>query len=279
MSTIFEQTAIDAVRDYWNARPCNIRHSLKPIGERDYYLEVRQRKHFIEPHIPGFAEFAKWKGKRVLEVGCGLGTASFCFAEAGAEMTSVDLSSKSLEIAEQGARALGLGDRITFAVADAEHIAETLPHAHYDLIYSFGVIHHTPHPDAALAQIRKLVKLGGTLKVMVYHRYSWKVLWLIMTEGKGRFWRADEIIARNSEAQTGCPVTYSYSRSSAREWVERHGFKVEDIYVDHVFPYRIPDYVQYRYVKTWYFRILPKPLFRAFERIFGWHLMVTAKAV
>jgi hypothetical protein len=113
---------------------------------------------------------------------------------------------------------------------------------------------------------------------MVYHRYSWKVLWLILTEGKGAFWKADEIIARNSEAQTGCPVTYSYSRTSGREWVERHGFKVESVSVDHVFPYRIPDYVQFRYVRNWYFRIMPNWLFRAFERVFGWHLLITARA-
>jgi SAM-dependent methyltransferase len=165
-----------------------------------------------------------------------------------------------------------------FVACDAEHLSEKLPHGHYDLVYSFGVLHHTPHPDAALSEIRKLVKPGGTLKVMVYHRYSWKVLWAIATYGKCAFWRADEIIARHSEAQTGCPVTYSYSRRTARDWVERHGFTVEDIYVDHVFPYRIPDYVQYRYVRNWYFRIMPKSVFRAFERVFGWHLMITARA-
>ena len=61
--------------------------------------------------------------------------------------------------------------------------------------------------------------------------------------------------------------------------VERNGFKVTDVHVDHVFPYRIPDYVEYRYVKEPYFRWMPEPLFRAFERRFGWHLLVTAEAV
>ncbi len=61
--------SIADVRHYWDARPCNIRHSTKPVGSREYFDEVEARKYFVEPHIPGFAEFERWKGKRVLEVG------------------------------------------------------------------------------------------------------------------------------------------------------------------------------------------------------------------
>jgi SAM-dependent methyltransferase len=151
--------------------------------------------------------------------------------------------------------------------------------AQYDLIYSFGVIHHTPRPERALAEMRTLLAPGGTLKVMVYHRHSWKVLWILAGEGRGRFWQANELIAKYSEAQTGCPVTYSYSRGEARELVEGNGFRVEQLAVDHVFPYRISDYVEYRYVKEPYFRWMPDSLFRSFERRFGWHLLITAQAV
>jgi hypothetical protein len=113
---------------------------------------------------------------------------------------------------------------------------------------------------------------------MVYHRRSWKVFWIVVAPGKGRFWKTDDLVAEHSEAETGCPVTFSYTRSEARELVERSGFRVRDLHVDHVFPYRIRDYVQYRYVKEPYFRWVPEPVFRAFERRFGWHLLVTADA-
>jgi hypothetical protein len=86
----------------------------------------------------------------------------------------------------------------------------------------------------------------------------------------------DEFVARHSEAQTGCPVTYTYSRRQARQLLERLGFRVVESWVDHIFPYRIPDYVKYRYVKVWYFRWMPRPLFRWLERCLGWHLCVTA---
>jgi 2-polyprenyl-3-methyl-5-hydroxy-6-metoxy-1,4-benzoquinol methylase len=271
--------SIADVRRYWDDRPCNIRHSPKPIGSREYFDEVEARKYFVEPHIPGFAEFERWKGKRVLEVGCGIGTDSINFARAGAELTAVDLSGESLQVAKQRATVMGVEDRIEFVQANAEELTSAVSGGEYDLIYSFGVIHHTPRPEAALAEMRKLAAPGGTLKVMVYHRRSWKVLWILAAEGHGRFWDADELITKYSEAQTGCPVTYSYSRSEGRELVEPARFQVTEVSVDHVFPYRVRDYVEYRYVKEPYFRWMPEPLFRAFERRFGWHLMITARAV
>jgi ubiquinone/menaquinone biosynthesis C-methylase UbiE len=270
--------SITDVQQYWDARPCNIRHSTKPVGSKEYFDEVEARKYLVEPHIPGFVEFERWEGKRVLEVGCGIGTDSINFARAGAELTAVELSSESLRIAEQRADVMGVADRIQFVQANAEELTATLTDEEYDLVYSFGVIHHTPRPERALAEMRSLAAPGGTLKLMIYHRRSWKVFWIVAGQGHGRFWQTDELVAEHSEAQTGCPVTFSYTRSEARELVENSGFRVQDLRVDHVFPYRIRDYVQYRYVKEPYFRWMPEPLFRAFERRFGWHLLVTAEA-
>jgi len=271
--------SIADVRRYWDDRPCNIRHSPKPIGSREYFDEVEARKYFVEPHIPRFAEFERWSGKRVLEVGCGIGTDSINFARAGAQLTAVDLSGESLRIARERASVMGVEDRIEFVQANAEELTSAVSGGEYDLIYSFGVIHHTPRPEAALAEMRRLAAPGGTLKLMVYHRDSWKVLWILAAEGHGRFWNAAELIAKYSEAQTGCPVTYSYSRRQGRELVEQGGFQVSELSVDHVFPYRVRDYVEYRYVKEPYFRWMPEPLFRAFERRFGWHLLITAQAI
>ena len=275
--TSIEKT-IESVQEYWDARPCNIRHSPKPVGSKEYFDEVEARKYLVEPHIPGFAEFDRWRGKRVLEVGCGIGTDSINFARAGALLTAVDLSAESLRIAKERAEMMDVADRIDFRQANAEELTSVVDDGPYDLVYSFGVIHHTPHPETALAEIRKVTAPGGTLKLMVYHRRSWKAFWILALQERGRFWRADELIAKHSEAQTGCPVTFTYTRAEGRELVERNGFEVTDLHVDHVFPYRIRDYVEYRYVKEPYFRWMPQPLFRAFERRFGWHLLITGRA-
>jgi ubiquinone/menaquinone biosynthesis C-methylase UbiE len=272
------EKSITDVQRYWDARPCNIRHSTKPVGSKEYFDEVEARKYLVEPHIPAFAEFDRWRGKRVLEVGCGIGTDSMNFARAGADLTAVELSGESLRIAAQRAEVMGVADRIRFVEANAEELTSVLDDEPFDLVYSFGVIHHTPHPDRALAEMRALTAPGGTLKLMVYHRRSWKVFWIVVAQGKGRFWKTDELVAEYSEAQTGCPVTFAYTRPEGRELVEQAGYKVKDLHVDHVFPYRVRDYVEYRYVREPYFRWMPEPLFRAFERRFGWHLLVTAEA-
>lgn len=269
------QKNIDEVQSYWNARPCNIRHSPKEFGSKEYFDEVEARKYLVEPHIPEFAEFQKWKGKKVLEIGCGIGTDTINFARAGAKVTAVDLSDKSLEVAKTRATVYGLLDKITFFHANAEELSRVVPVETYDLVYSFGVIHHTPEPENAINEIRKYMDSKSTLKIMVYNRFSWKVLWILLRFGKGMFWKIDQLIAKYSEAQTGCPVTYSYSVRTIHQLLS--GFKVGKIMVDHIFPYDIEEYKCYRYKKVWYFRILTKPVFRWLERRFGWHLCATAK--
>ena len=274
----FADMEIARVRDYWNDRPCNIRHSTAPVGTKEYFDEVEARKYFVEYHIPGFADFERWRGKKVLEIGCGIGTDTINFARAGAEVTTVDLSEKSMELARKRAAVFGVQERIRFCPGNAEQLSAFVHPERYDLIYSFGVIHHTPNPDAVLEQLRKYSGPGTTVKIMVYHRRSWKVAWIVATEGKGRFWKLQDVVAKNSEAQTGCPVTYTYTRREGRRLLEKHGFRAMDVRVEHIFPYRIPDYVKYRYVKEWYFRWMPGPFFRFLERRFGWHLLLTAQS-
>jgi hypothetical protein len=119
---------------------------------------------------------------------------------------------------------------------------------------------------------------SSTIKIMVYHRYAWKAFWILVTYGKGQFWRMAELVARHSEAETGCPVTYTYTPSEVGDLLKCYGFQVKEIWVDHIFPYHIPDYVQFRYVKVWYFRWMPEFLFHWLEQRLGWHLCVTARA-
>ena len=273
----FRQVAIEQVRDFWNRQPCNIRHSPKAVGTREYLDEVEARKYFVEPHIPSFAQFERWGGKAVLEIGCGIGTDTINFARHGAEVTAVELSERSLEIARVRAEVYGLQDRIRFYCGNAEELSQFVPVSPYDLVYSFGVIHHTPHPERVLEELRSYVRPGSTVKVMLYHRYAWKVLWILLTYGKGQLWRLTELVAQYSEAQTGCPVTYTYSRRQASDLLRRYGFAVTEMWVDHIFPYRIPDYLHYRYIKAWYLRWIPQPVFRLLERHLGWHLCVTAQ--
>src|SRR4029077_17454040 len=118
----FTEVEIARVRDYWNERPCNIHHSTAPVGTKEYFDQVEWRKYMVEYHIPGFADFERWRGKKVLEIGCGIGTDTMNFARHGAQVTSVDLSEKSIALAKQRAQVFGLEDRIRFIQANAEHL-------------------------------------------------------------------------------------------------------------------------------------------------------------
>ena len=266
---------VQDVQRYWDARPCNLRHSTAEVGSRQYFDEVEARKYFVEPHIPAFAEFATWKGRKVLEIGCGLGTDSINFARAGADLTILELSQASLDLCKKRFEVMGL--TATFYQGDAERLDEIVPRQHFDLVYSFGVIHHTPRPEQVIAHIRAhYMGPESELRLMLYSKWCWKTFWIVASYGKGAFWKAPELIATHSEAQTGCPVTYTYTRTSLRRWLEATGFAVDDMFVDHIFPYRVADYVKYRYVKEFPFNVLPAPAMRALERRLGWHLCVTA---
>jgi len=271
---IFNKVSIEEVKEYWDARPCNIRHSKSPVGTRQYFDEVEKRKYFVEPHIPEFADFKKWAGKKVLEIGCGIGTDTINFARAGAQVSAIELSEKSLDLIRQRAKIYGLEDRIKLYCINAEELSKIVKVEPYDLIYSFGVIHHTPSPEKLIEEIEKYTKPGSVLKIMVYYRYSWKAFWILINYGKGAFWKLKELIAKHSEAQTGSPITYTYSKGEAKELLKN--FKIIKISVDHIFPYKISDYVKHKYTKVWYFSFLPKFFFRLLEKYFGWHLLITA---
>jgi len=277
---------IDQVKDYWDDRPCNIRHGQTSIDDDplQYSREVTARKLRVEPHIFTFTTPQDLDGKHVLDLGCGIGTQSIMFVVWGAAAVSaVDVSQESIKIAkircaaedEIHRAAYGRDMALRFYQQDIEDLPSLWSNT-FDMVYSFGVIHHTPHPQRAIKEAFRVLKPGGEFRLMVYNRLSWKAFWIIMTYGKGRFWRWKELIPRYSEAQTGCPITWTYTPGEIRELLTTAGFVVDSIQKDHIFPYRIKDYIQHRYVKEWYWRLLPKPVFRWLERRLGWHLLVKA---
>lgn len=99
---------IEKVEKFWDARPCNIRHSKKPFGSKEYFDEVETKKYFVEPHILDFANFKSVTNKKVLEIGCGIGTDATNFARNGAIYTGVELSNESLQVVKKDLKFLGL---------------------------------------------------------------------------------------------------------------------------------------------------------------------------
>lgn len=159
----------EAVRAFWQEHPCGTKFSDAEMGTREFFERVERHRYEKEWHIPQAAEFAKTKGLRVLEIGCGMGTDGAQFAKAGADYTGVDLTEAAIELARKRFELSGL--RGEFRVADAEQL--DFPDESFDLVYSHGVLHHTPDISAAVREIHRVLKPGGRAIVMLYHRGSY----------------------------------------------------------------------------------------------------------
>lgn len=266
--------SINDVEKFWDDRPCNIRHSKKSIGTKEYFNEVESRKYFVEPHIPVFAEFSKWKGKKVLEIGCGIGTDSINFVKAGADLTCVELSDTSLDLCKRRFDVYGF--KANFYKANSEELSKVVPVEDYDLIYSFGVLHHTPSPENSLKEIKKYMKKDTEVRIMMYSRISYKTLHFYLKHGYKFNFSIKKTIEYFAEAQLNCPVAYTYTKKELIKLLK--DFIVVDIYKDHIFQYDIKEYIKHKYKKTILFRYLPNLIIRFLERNLGWHFMIKFKS-
>src|SRR6185369_15197027 len=111
-----------------------------PLGSRRFYELVEEHRYKKEWHIPEAGEFAQSKNLSVLEIGCGLGTDGAQFAKAGANYTGIDLTDTAVDLARRRFELFDLPG--TFRVADAEKL--DFPDNSFDIVYSHGVLHHTP---------------------------------------------------------------------------------------------------------------------------------------
>lgn len=249
---------IEEVVAFWNNQPCNIKDSSKPLATREYFDEIESRKYREERHIPGFAQFERWKGKKVLEIGCGIGTDSVNFARAGADLTVVDLSENSLEICRKRFEVFGLKAR--FFHGNSEELSRVVPIEPYDLIYSFGVIHHTPHPERVFEEIKNFCGAATEIRIMLYSKWSLAVLAIILRFGYGAFWNTTELVRNHCEAQSGCPVANIYSYRDVRRLMK--DFQIIEFRKAHLIRY---------------LRRLPRPLYGWLERSLGWNNLIVAK--
>lgn len=244
-------TTTKEIGEYWDARPCNVKHGTAPIGTSKWSEQVTRRKYFVEPHIPDFAQFDRWRDRNVLEIGCGIGTDTLEFARAGAYIYAIDLSNESIKLAK--AR---LADKANaeFFCQDAE---EWLPPGPFDLVYSFGVLHHTPNPKRVLINAYNQLKPGGELRIMLYSKFSWK-----------------RMICQQPEAQANCPLVKTYMKWQVRRLLQDCGYEVLSIRKAHIFPWRVKEYIGYNYVKAFPWNVVPHSWFEPF---LGWHLLITAR--
>ena len=147
------------VRAFWNQQSCGTEVAKASKFTAGYFEEIEAFRYFDQPFIHAFAQFTRYHGKKVLEVGFGAGTDFIPMARAGARLTGVDLTPEALAHARERITVYGLPAPEALQVADAEHLP--FPSDTFDLGYSFGVLHHSPDTGKALAELVRVRAPGA----------------------------------------------------------------------------------------------------------------------
>ena len=168
---------LNQVQDFWNTEACGT-HFVKDFhDERDFYEQFREHRYRTEWHIPEIVPFAEARGKKVLEIGVGNGADGARFAQNGAEYVGVDITEAALAATRRHFEVLGLPGK--FEQANAESLQ--FPDATFDIVYSHGVLHHTPNTQRAIDEVYRVLKPSGHAIVMLYHKHSFNYYVRIMT--------------------------------------------------------------------------------------------------
>lgn len=161
--------SVNEVKDYWDANPCNSDYSDQQ-DRKKYFEEITDRRfNGREWHVPIIAKFEEFRNKDVLEIGCGIGTDGFEFAKNGAHYVGIDLTPNAIKLSKERFELFNIKGK--FRVVNAEDPLP-FPDNSFDHIYSFGVIHHSPHPEAIVNEMYRVLRPGGTFNVMLYNRSS-----------------------------------------------------------------------------------------------------------
>jgi len=153
-----------AVRDYWEAEPCAAGVSEAPFQTPAFYRDVAAAKDRLDPERVAFAGFDAVADRDVLEIGIGLGVDFMRFARGGARATGVDLTLAAVDSARALLELEGL--EATVLVADAE--ALPFDEQQFDVVYSWGVLHHTPDTAKAVQEVHRVLRHGGEARIMLY---------------------------------------------------------------------------------------------------------------
>jgi ubiquinone/menaquinone biosynthesis C-methylase UbiE len=249
---------IDAIQNYWNHRIHDLEMTDHPVGSKAFFDDLDDYRFDKLHYLPRLVDFSAFRGRRLLEVGCGIGTDLVRFAKGGARVTGVDLAETAIDLARKNFELNGVAPE-ELRVANGE--ALPYPDASFDVVYGHGVLQYTANAEQLIRECHRVLKPGGTGIFMVYNRVSWL--------------NAMSKLTNVGLEHADAPVLKKYSIPEFRALLTPFA-QVE------IVPERFP--VKSRLHKGWKgvafntvfvgtFNALPK----AFVRRFGWHLMAFCK--
>lgn len=260
----------ERAREQWGQDPCGEIYGREyEFGTREFFDQVeRHRYQEYAPWMPEVMGFESFRGARLLEIGCGMGTDLLQFARGGARVTGADLTPRSVEISKKRFGLYGVPGE--FVITDGER----LPFADesFDVVYSNGVLHHTPGTDVAISEAHRVLRPGGTAKVMLYHRNSlayWGELFFRRGVLSGELLRGrsmSDVMSRWVEISSADarPLVKVYSSREARSLFKMFA-RVET------------EVEQMTRAELRFLKHIPENLFRRLRRTIGWNVIITAK--
>ena len=261
----------DAVRAHWEEQACGTR-DLPIEDRRRFFTELERERYAWEPYIPGFARFERGAGLHVLEIGVGAGTDFINWVRGGAKATGIDLTESGVDLTRERLALEGL--RAEVRQGDAEQLPFVTNS--FDIVYSWGVLHHSPDTSRAIGEVKRVLRPGGIALVMIYHSRSWVgfMLWLLHCLAKGRLWKSPSWAMYH---YLESPGTKAYTREEALKLFD--GFSSVRVrtllsHGDQLLMRPAPKYQSMVHRLIW--KIYPRWLIRRLGNRFGINLLIEA---
>lgn len=213
------------VYKYWNQASCGTEFVHKEKFTAAYFEEIEKIRYSLEPEIFSFAQFTRFHGKKILEVGVGAGTDFLQWVRAGTQAYGIDLTHEAISNIKHRLSLYNVQAH-DLQIADAEH----LPYQDnsFDVVYSWGVIHHSPDTIKCLEEIIRVTKPGGAIKIMIYNRHSLFALYRYLLCGlfKGKPFRSFSDVLFYDQESLG---TKAYTTKEIRNILKKYPLIMHEI--------------------------------------------------
>jgi ubiquinone/menaquinone biosynthesis C-methylase UbiE len=248
---------LDAIRQYWNTHIHDLEIAKHPVGTKEFFEDLREYRFDKLHYLPEVVDFAAYRGKRLLEVGCGVGLDLMEFARQGSQVTGVDVAECAIELATKNFADHGV--RGDLRVMNGEGLA--FEDNSFDAVYAHGVLQYTADAPRMVAEIHRVLRPGGDAVLMVYNRYSWLNLLSVLLG----------VRLEHEDA----PVLNKYSARQFADMLE-HFSEVHISFERFPVKTRLHGGLKGVLFNTFFvplFNVIPKPMIRRS----GWHLLAKVK--
>lgn len=252
MKTSDKQPTLREVKDFWNRNVCQTEFiKTEETGSKGFFEEaerVRYKYHYYLPELFEFIAAAKPNGK-LLEIGCSMGTDLLQLARRGLQVTGIDLTEAGIELAQRRFKLYHLEAHLR--TGDAENLP--FGDKTFDIVYSFGVLHHTPNTARAVDEVYRVLAPGGLAVIMLYHRRSFNyVIHRLLNQ------------PFDGHRNDRCPIERTYTKPEIYQLFKRFSKTHLDI----------------KYFMTTGFGVIwdmvPLYLHKKFGQRWGWHIVIKA---